>query len=129
MDDGINGNIDDQGSPGVYATPRLLSGQGFEAWRYSDLLSAIVKYIATSTGIRDTEDNTTDSSSSSSTVPPVVPSLASSTMNSSRMLSDESRRRRRSSSSTSSTNPSLLPAPFVTAELPSIYGTSWLLIP
>ena len=129
VDDGINGNIDDQGSPGVYATPRLLSGQGFEAWRYSDLLSAIVKYIATSTGIRDTEDNTTDSSSSSSTVPPVVPSLASSTMNSSRMLSDESRRRRRSSSSTSSTNPSLLPAPFVTAELPSIYGTSWLLIP
>jgi hypothetical protein len=59
-----------------------------------------------------------------------VPSLASSTMNSPRTLfTEESRRRRRLSSNTSSTNPSLLPAPFVTAELPSIYGTSWLLTP
>jgi hypothetical protein len=130
VDEGGGGgnNAEDQGSPGVYATPRLISGQGFEVWKCRDLITSLIDYISSSAGIMKHEEEIL--LNDSKVLP--APSSSSGTLASSPEKEDFKTRRRRLSNSnlnsSSSTSSSTNPPPFVTAELPLIHGTSWLQI-
>jgi hypothetical protein len=105
-------DIDDQGSPGVYASPRLVSGQGFEVWKFQDLIKSITDYLISSICTFG------DSS---------YPQLHISDMKAGPISSesckvlDTLQTQRRISTST------IPSAAFVTAKLPTIHGSSWLL--
>jgi hypothetical protein len=107
-------DIDNQGSPGAYASPRLVNGQGFEVWKFQDLVKSISDYLISSNDILEDTSNIKSKMSDIKAGPIMSESLKI-------LGTDTVQPQRRISIST------IPSATFVTAELPTIHGSSWLL--